>query len=65
MTFEQRKQRVIKEIAAIKSEDLLAQLEGIMGSEEDSFESELAEILNLSAKSRHLTPHISAKKLIR
>lgn len=65
MTFEQRKQKVIKDIENLKNEELLTQLETIIDSRNDSFESELVELLRLSSKSSILIPHKSAKNLIR
>lgn len=65
MTFEQRKRKVIKGIEELKSEELLAQLETIIDSGSDTFESELMELLKLSEESKVLTPHRSTRDLIR
>lgn len=65
MTIKERKQRLIDQINRTEDEALLSRIEGLVEKGTSKFEEELVQLLDLSNQRTNLTPHSSAKNLIR
>lgn len=65
MNIAEKKAEIIKWVRNLKNEDLIQILDKLKTESLTEEEMVLSEILELSSKSKKITPHTSAKNLIR